>query len=115
MINKLLKKDQFLEWTLEKKKSFLNIKSKIVLAPIPVSPDLDKHFILYSFTSKETIIAILTQKNKKEEEHRASFTSRGMQDYELIYSLLENLAFSLVKVVTHFQTYCYTSYVHTCN
>lgn len=30
--------------------------------------------------------------------------SKGLQDYELRYSLLEKKAFVLVKVVTHFRT-----------
>jgi hypothetical protein len=48
-INMLLRKDQDFEWTPEAKRAFANIKSVIVSSPILVSPNFDKHFIIYSF------------------------------------------------------------------
>jgi hypothetical protein len=64
----LLKKDKKFEWTPDIQKDFTEIKHAITTAHVLISPDFDKYFILYSFSSEETIASILTQKNEKAEE-----------------------------------------------
>jgi hypothetical protein len=48
-ITKLLRKDQYFEWTPKVQKDFVNIKAIIVSYPILVSPNFDNNFILYLF------------------------------------------------------------------
>ena len=110
-ITKLLRKDQDFEWTLEAQRAFENIKVAIVSSLVLVSPDFDKHFILYSFSSKDTITTMLTQKNQKGEELPISFMRNELHDYEMRYSPLEKQAFPLVKVVSHFRPYILNSSV----
>jgi len=49
-INKLLKKYQEFEWTPKIQKAFTEIKIAITTTPVLVSTDLNKEFILHSFT-----------------------------------------------------------------
>jgi hypothetical protein len=110
-INKLLKKDKKFEWTPDIQKSFTEIKHAITTALVLVSPDFDKEFILYSFSSDETIASILTQKNQKLEELPISFMSKTLHDYELNYSIIEKQALSLVKAISHFRTYILSTHI----
>jgi hypothetical protein len=73
------------------------------MAPVLISPDFEKYFIIVLFFSKETIAAILTQKKNLKEEHPIYFMSKCLQEYELKYSPMEKQAFSLVKVVSYFK------------
>jgi hypothetical protein len=57
----------------ETQRDFSEIKHAITTAHVLVSPDFDKDFILYSFSSEETITSILTQKNEKGEELPIAF------------------------------------------
>jgi len=81
-INKLLKKYQNFEWTLEIQKAFTEVKQVITIVHVLISPNFDE-FILYCFASDETIASILTQKNQKQEEFPISYTSKTLHDYEL--------------------------------
>jgi hypothetical protein len=72
---------------------------------------LIRHFILYSFDSEETIVAILTQNNLKGEELPIYFMRKTLHDYELKYSTIEKQAFSLVKEIAHFRTYILSAHV----
>jgi hypothetical protein len=65
LINLFLKKDQRFEWTEDIQRAFNNIKNAISTAPVLISPDFNKYFIIYSFSSEETISSILTQRNNK--------------------------------------------------
>ena len=70
-----------------------------------VSPNFYNHFILYYFSSEDTIAAMLTQKNHKGEELPISFMSKEKHDYELRYSPLEKQTFALVRVFAYFRPY----------
>jgi hypothetical protein len=85
----LLKKDQKFEWTTNIQATFTKIKHAITTAPVLFIPNFDKDFILYSFSSEETIASILTQRNSKGEELPISFMSKTLHDYELKYSEIE--------------------------
>jgi hypothetical protein len=104
-INKLLKKNTKFEWTSDIQKDFIEIKNAITINLVLISLDFEKGFILYSFTSEETISSILTQKNDKVEELPIAFLSKTLHDYELKYSMIEKQALSLVKEIAHFMTY----------
>jgi hypothetical protein len=54
-LNKLLKKDVCYEWESEGRLSFERIKEEITVAPVLISPNFSKDFIIFSFDSKDTI------------------------------------------------------------
>jgi hypothetical protein len=110
-INKLLTKDQKFEWTIEIQAAFTKIKHAINTAPVLVSPNFDKDFILYMFASEETIASILTQRNSKGEELPINFMNKTLHDYELNYPEIEKQALSLVKAVSRFRPYILSSHV----
>ena len=48
-ITRMLRKDSDIKWTPETKKSFEDIKKAISEAPVLVSPDFSKDFLIFSF------------------------------------------------------------------
>ena len=58
----MMKKDVVYRWSDEAKKLFQRIKEAIAEAPVLVSPNFDKGFLLYTFASDVSYAAILTQK-----------------------------------------------------
>lgn len=56
-----------------------------------------------SFSSKDTIETMLTQKNRKGYELSISFMSKELHDYELRYLPLEKQYFALVGAISHFK------------
>jgi hypothetical protein len=85
-INLLLKKDQIFEWTSDTQNAFNNIKRAITIAPVLISPDFKRDFIIYSFATESVVASVLTQRNAKGEELPISFMSKTLHDYELKYS-----------------------------
>ena len=65
-INKLLRKNQAFEWNAKSQREFANIKLAIASFPVLVCPNFDNHFIIYSFSSKDTIVANLLRRIKGE-------------------------------------------------
>ena len=50
-ITNMLKKDNSIKWTVESKQSFVDIKKALTKAPILVSPNFAKEFMIFSFAS----------------------------------------------------------------
>lgn len=63
LLNNMLKKDSPIKWIVEAKKSFEEIKLALTQTPVLTSPKFDRDFIIFSFASKHTIVAILLQKD----------------------------------------------------
>jgi len=104
-IQSLLKKDAKFVWQEDGKKAFQEIKSAIAKAPVLVSPDYSKDFMIFSFASEDTIAGVLLQKNKDGHEQPIAFMSRALQNSELKYNTMEKQAYALVKSLKHFKTY----------
>jgi hypothetical protein len=103
MIIDMLKKDNEVKWTAEAKAYFERIKKHIGEAPVLASPDYTKEFLIFSFTSEHIVGAILLQKNEKGFEQPISFFSKILRDAELIYDILENQAYTIVKALKSFK------------
>ena len=58
-LQEMIKKDENYKWTKERKEAFAKIKEAIVEDPTLWSPNFDKEFILYTFASDHSIVAIL--------------------------------------------------------
>ena len=104
-ITKMLRKDQDVKWTPEAKLSNEKIKQALTKAPVLVRPDFSKDFITFYFASKDSIEAVLLQKNAKGLEKPISFFSKVLRDSELKYGCLEKQAYALVKALNFFRIY----------
>jgi hypothetical protein len=63
-ITNMLKKDVDINWTQEVGSSFQRIKQALIEAHVLVSPDYSKEFLIFSFSSEETFVVVLLQKNE---------------------------------------------------
>jgi len=77
-----LKKNIPYTWDSTTNEAFREIKKRIALTRILVSPDYTKDFIIYSFTSKDTIVGILMQKDNNGDERPIAFMSKPLRDSE---------------------------------
>lgn len=101
----MLKKNSEVKWTDQAKNYFHSIKEAIMTAPILISPDFDKEFYIFSFASKDTIAAVLLQKNDEGHEQPVAFFSKVLRDVEVKYEPLEKQAYALIKALKAFRIY----------
>jgi hypothetical protein len=104
-LSALLKKDVAFRWGNEANRSFEDIKNAISQAPVLISPDFSRDFIIFSIASQDTIAGVLMQKDVDNYEHPVAFMSKVLRDSELNYSITEKQAYALVKSLKHFRNY----------
>ena len=92
-------------WKVEGKKRFQDIKDAIAKAPVQVSQDYSKDFMVFSFASEDTIAYVVLQKNKDGNEQPIAFMSRLLQSSKLNYCTTEKQDCALVKSLKHSRTY----------
>ena len=73
------------KWTDTEKGDFNNIKEAIAHAPPLKIPNFEKDFILYTFSSDNSLATVLTQKEERGDEYPISFMSTRSQGAELNY------------------------------
>jgi hypothetical protein len=112
-ITDMLKKDAEIKWISEAKEYFENIKQTLVQAPILISPNYSKEFMIFSFASENTIVVVLLQRNEQGYDHPISFFSKTLRDYELKYDIVEKQASALVKALKSFRIYVLQSEITT--
>lgn len=59
LLNKMLKKDSTVKWTLEAKNSFEDINFDLTQTPVLINPKFHMEFIIFYFASEHTISAVL--------------------------------------------------------
>jgi hypothetical protein len=59
----MINKNTQFSWGSKEKEAFEKIKEYINQAPTMSSPDFDQDFILYTFSSHNAFVIVLTQKN----------------------------------------------------
>lgn len=59
-ITNMLRKDNEIKWNAEVKRSFSEVKEALPCAPVLISPNYTKDFIIFSFASEHTIAAVLS-------------------------------------------------------
>lgn len=104
-IQSLLNKYVKFVWQEDGKKASKEIKCAIARAPILVSLNYSKDFMIFCFASEDTIAGVLLQKNKDGHEQPIYFMSRVLQNSELKYNTMEKQAYALVKSLKCFKTY----------
>ena len=107
----MLRKDHEIKWTVGAKKDFKGIKQAISEAPVLISPDFEKDFLVFSYASEHTIVVVLLQKNDRGEEQPIVFFSKILRDRELRYSIMEKQAYALVKALKDFRIYLLHSHI----
>jgi hypothetical protein len=58
-ITTMLRKGKEVKWTAEPRESFIQIKRALNEAPVLISPDYSKEFLIFSFDSFDTAAAVL--------------------------------------------------------
>ena len=67
-----------MKWTIEAKQSFANIKKALTKAPMLLSLNFFKQFMIFSFASEHTIAGVLLQKNEHNFELPIVFYSKAL-------------------------------------
>jgi hypothetical protein len=101
----MLRKGNEVKWTVEPRESFVQIKRSLTEAPVLISPDYSKDFMIFSFASYDTVAIVLLQKNDQGQEQPISFYSKALRDAELQYEIMEKQAYVLVKALKAFRVY----------
>jgi hypothetical protein len=70
-----------------------------------INPDYSRNFIIFSFSSQDTIAGVLMQKDVDDYEHPIDFMRKVLRDSELNYSITEKQAYALVKSLKNFRNY----------
>ena len=104
ILNMVSKKYPF-RWKEEGKKDFEDIKMTISNAPMLVSLNFEKDFIIYCYASEHTLSSILTQKDDQANQAPIAFMSISLKKHELNYTQIEKHAFSMVKALKQFMYY----------
>jgi ribonuclease HI len=104
-LNQLMKKDIRFKWDPPTRQAFESIKQSIAFAPLLVSPDPSKDFVMYTNSSEETISAILLQKDHEENLRPIAFVSQNLKPHQLNYSPLEKHGYSLYKTLEQVRHY----------
>ena len=104
-LQQMVKKNVQFKWTGIDKVDFKDIKTTIAHAPSLRSPKFEKDFILYTFSSHNTLVVVLTQKRELGDEYPISFMSTRLQGGELNYPVVEKQAYVIFKVAKQFRPY----------
>lgn len=100
----LLKKGAKWEWSADKEKAFLDIKSRLASRPILVPPDYSKPFIIAVDSSDFAMGSTLLQEIDGL-EHPVCFLSRKLNEQQRRYSIVEKEALALLIAVRSFSVY----------
>ena len=98
-LQQMVKQSVQFKWTDSEKNAFNKINSSIDHAPSLKIPYFEKDFILYTFSSDDSLAVVLTQKEDKGDEYPISFMSTGLQGTELNYPIVDKQAYAFFKVV----------------
>jgi hypothetical protein len=107
----MLRKNSELSWNEEAKHTFNDIKEAIITTLVLISPNFDKEFYIFSFASKDTIVAVILQINIDDQEQPVSFFSKVFRDVEVKYEPLEKQAYALIKSLKAFRIYIFQAKV----
>jgi hypothetical protein len=103
-ITTMLRKENKVKWTTESRESFNQIKRALTEAPVLISPDYSKDFLIFSFSSFDIVAVVLLQKNTEGLEQPISFFSRALRDAKIKYDIMEKQAYALVKALKDFRS-----------
>jgi hypothetical protein len=88
-ITSILRKGNEVKWKLESRNSFDQIKQALTEAPILISPNYSKEFLIFYFSSNDTLVVVLLRKNSDGMEQSIYFFSKALKDVEVRYDIIE--------------------------
>jgi cytoplasmic iron level regulating protein YaaA (DUF328/UPF0246 family) len=74
-----------------------------------INLDYSKEFMIFSFSSHDTLVVVLLQKNTNGMEQPISFFIKALRDAEMRYDIMEKQAYALVKSLKSFRVYIMNS------
>jgi hypothetical protein len=89
----------------EQKNTFNKIKYAISRASVLRSPNFNRGFNLYTFSSDQSLAAVLTQKDDENNEAPVSFMRTNLQGVEINYPAIDKQAYTVYKAVNNFRSY----------
>jgi hypothetical protein len=90
--------------TTKSRNSFDQIKKDLTKEPMLINPDYSKDFLIFDFSSFDTVVVLL-QKNVEGLEQPIAFFSRALRDAKIKYDIMEKRAYALVKSLKAFRLY----------
>lgn len=93
------------QWSEKCQCSFENAKSLLANAPVLVTPNFEKRFLLAVDASAYGAGAVLLQEDCNGVEHPVSYFSKKFNRHQQVYSTVEKEALALVLAVQHFEVY----------
>jgi hypothetical protein len=106
-LNMLLKLNQEWQWGDEQEQAFVELKAKLVAAPILRRPIRGRPFQLHTDWSMLGLGAVLTQCDDEGKEFVVAYASRSNNATESRYSSYEGECLAAVWVVAHFMCYLF--------
>jgi hypothetical protein len=88
-VTTMLRKGNEMKWNIESRNSFDQIKKDLIEAPMLISPDYSKDFLIFSFAYFDTITTVLLQKNVEGLQQPINFFSKALRDTEIKYEIME--------------------------
>jgi hypothetical protein len=79
-IRSMLKKGNEVKWTVEPRESFVQRKKALTEAPVLISPDYSKYFLIFSFASFDKVAVVLLYRNEEGREQPIAFFSKALRD-----------------------------------
>ena len=114
---RLLKKGVPFDWDQVAQASFDDVKDTLVRASLMYPPNYQNDYFLYIIMAEKTIAMVLVQVENGI-EHLIYYLSRNLNDTEVKYSYIENLALAALQAIQRFCHYillCKTTVVSDCN
>src|SRR5208282_6027028 len=104
-LRELLKSDVRFVWSEDCETAFNQLKTALITAPVLVSPDFSKPFILTCDASVTGIGFILSQNDDGGREHVICFGGRGLRPNETRWGITDLELLALVTGVKTYHTY----------
>ena len=92
-------------WTKECETAFLELKERLIAAPVLAYPCFQKPFILETDVSGCGLVAVLSQSQDDGLVHPIAYASRSLCKAESNYGITELETLAVVWALTHFRTY----------
>ena len=101
----LTKKNIEFNWTSECETAFMEVKQRLVSAPVLKPPDLSKPFLLWTDASERGFGAVLEQEDTEGQRFPIAYASRATNEAERKYAPTELEVAAVVFALDHFCVY----------
>lgn len=99
------RKTNLLCWNPQAEEAFVEIKHKLVSAPVLASPNFDLPFTVQADASNYGIGGVLTQVLSDGQEHAIAYCSRSLSKCEKNYTIMEKECLALLFAIEQFRGY----------